>query len=192
MPKPRHQDAVSGPPEHAPAERPCDFPGCGREGLHRAPRSRDHLTEYYWFCLEHVRLYNSGWDYCAGLSTEEIEALIRRDTTWQRPSWPLGSWHTREQAIRDRVYAGFMAGDAEADSAAGVHANGRSHPPTEEEKAIRTFGLSVHSSFEEIKSRYRELVKIHHPDTNGGDKAAEERLKTINQAYTTLKAWHGM
>jgi len=39
----------------------------------------------------------------------------------------------------------------------------------------------------EVKARYKELVKRHHPDTNGGDKEAEERLKLINQAYTTLK-----
>jgi curved DNA-binding protein CbpA len=38
-----------------------------------------------------------------------------------------------------------------------------------------------------LKSRYKELVKRLHPDTNGGDREAEEKLKDINQAYTTLK-----
>jgi len=38
-----------------------------------------------------------------------------------------------------------------------------------------------------IKARYKALVKRHHPDANGGDKAAEERLKEINLAYSTLK-----
>src|SRR5579883_2904923 len=38
------------------------------------------------------------------------------------------------------------------------------------------------------KARYKVLVKQHHPDTHGGDKAAEEKLKLINQAYATLKA----
>ena len=39
-----------------------------------------------------------------------------------------------------------------------------------------------------LKARYKELVKRHHPDTNNGDKGAEERFKRINQAYNTLKA----
>jgi curved DNA-binding protein CbpA len=38
-----------------------------------------------------------------------------------------------------------------------------------------------------LKARYKELVKLHHPDANGGDKLAEERLKDINEANSTLK-----
>ena len=38
-----------------------------------------------------------------------------------------------------------------------------------------------------LKARYKELVKLNHPDANGGDKMAEERLKDINEAYATLK-----
>jgi curved DNA-binding protein CbpA len=39
----------------------------------------------------------------------------------------------------------------------------------------------------ELKSRYKEFVKKLHPDVNGGDPAAEDRLKEINQAYAALK-----
>jgi len=37
-----------------------------------------------------------------------------------------------------------------------------------------------------VKARYKELVKRHHPDANGGDKASEEKFKQINQAYETI------
>jgi DnaJ-class molecular chaperone len=37
-----------------------------------------------------------------------------------------------------------------------------------------------------VKARYKELVKRHHPDANGGDKSAEERFKTVSEAYRTL------
>ncbi|MBC8426186.1 DnaJ domain-containing protein [bacterium] len=39
---------------------------------------------------------------------------------------------------------------------------------------------------EDVKARYKKLVKLHHPDANGGDKAAEERFKQINLAYHTI------
>ena len=43
-------------------------------------------------------------------------------------------------------------------------------------------------TLKEVKARYKTLVKRLHPDANGGDKEAEERLKVVNQAYSTLKA----
>jgi curved DNA-binding protein CbpA len=48
-------------------------------------------------------------------------------------------------------------------------------------------GLTSPVTMEELKSRYKHLAKLNHPDRNGGDKEAEERLKLINEAYTTLK-----
>jgi curved DNA-binding protein CbpA len=35
--------------------------------------------------------------------------------------------------------------------------------------------------------RYKTLAKTLHPDANGGDKRAEDRLKSVNHAYTTLR-----
>jgi DnaJ-class molecular chaperone len=39
----------------------------------------------------------------------------------------------------------------------------------------------------EIKARFKELVKLHHPDANGGDTRSEEKLREIIQAYNYLK-----
>jgi curved DNA-binding protein CbpA len=38
-----------------------------------------------------------------------------------------------------------------------------------------------------VKAKYKELAKRHHPDANGGNKASEETLKSINLAYATLR-----
>jgi DnaJ-domain-containing protein 1 len=64
----------------------------------------------------------------------------------------------------------------------------RARPATPEDEALRVLDLAPGASFEEVKARYKALAKLHHPDANGGDKAAEERLKSINQAYTLLKS----
>ncbi len=47
--------------------------------------------------------------------------------------------------------------------------------------------LPASASLNEIKARYKELVKRHHPDANGGDRSAEERLRKVIQAYDYLR-----
>jgi curved DNA-binding protein CbpA len=38
-----------------------------------------------------------------------------------------------------------------------------------------------------VKAQYKQLAKEHHPDINGGDAGAEERLKDINLAYDLIR-----
>lgn len=169
--------------------RRCDHPGCAADGLYRAPKNRKSLTEYFWFCLDHVRAYNRAWDFCAGMGPEEIEAMIRQDIVGGRPTWPLG-WagrpkSTREAHINDPF--GFFDEEAEAEAARKARAK-PSGPKTEADQAMDTLGLSSPLTWNEVRVRYKELVKKFHPDANGGDTAAEEKLKLINQAYATLKS----
>ena len=60
--------------EPEPPVRACEHPGCPGGGEFRAPKSRLELDRYYWFCLEHVRAYNSAWNYYAVINDSEIEA----------------------------------------------------------------------------------------------------------------------
>ena len=39
----------------------------------------------------------------------------------------------------------------------------------------------------QVKAQYKQLAKEHHPDINGGDAGAEERLKDINLAYDLIR-----
>ena len=193
MSKPRTRYDFSRYDRPRTAVRACDHPGCAGEGEYRAPKSRRQLNDYYWFCLDHVREYNRAWDYYAGMKPEQIEAEVRRDTTWQRPSWPLGFWGVQEKFLRDRAMHGFSfefgreAGKDQSEESKQRRQAARSA----EEEALVVLDLAPPVDFPRIKARYRELVKIHHPDANGGDKAAEEKLKEINQAYNTLKACYG-
>ncbi|MDA0786049.1 MAG: J domain-containing protein, partial [Proteobacteria bacterium] len=59
--------------------------------------------------------------------------------------------------------------------------------PPEEQEALAILDLPPEVTLVELKSRYKILVKRHHPDANGGDRQAEERLKAINRAYSTLR-----
>lgn len=173
-------------PDPAAPGRTCDMPGCAAQGEYRAPKSRLNLHDYWWFCLEHVRAYNGSWDYYKGMSPGEIEAQIRADTAWQRPTWPLGrlgaagSWE--DEWMHDPLHV-LSAGGVKRDQVPpSVTA------PTELREPLRTLGLSWPTTLDAVKLRYKELAKQHHPDANGGSRESEERLKTINLAYATLRS----
>jgi DnaJ-domain-containing protein 1 len=168
-------------------ERHCDSPGCAGEGLYRAPKSVNQLRDYHWFCLDHVREYNKSWNFCSGLSQSEIEAMIRRDTTWERETRPISHWTAHEQRLRAAAQD-YAAGAAQRETDAWAERQRAREADTPEAAALRIFDLKPPVDYAAIRARYIELVKRNHPDANGGDKASEERLKTINQALQVLKA----
>jgi hypothetical protein len=174
-------------------ERLCQATGCAEPGMHRAPVARDRLTEYYWFCKEHVRQYNLAWDFFKGMNEQEIEFQRRFDTVWQRPSWPFGQFGQRAgpgsgngsgsgTGYRVHDSFGFFSEGPDGASSTGV-----TRPQTAEQKALALLDLEEPITFADVKARYMALVKQLHPDANGGDTEAEEQLKIVNQAYGALK-----
>lgn len=171
-------------PDPAAPGHACDMPGCASAGEYRAPKSRASLRDYWWFCLDHVRSYNATWDFYRGMSPGEIEAQVRADAVGRRPTWPLGQLGGRvdEAALREELEAlgGRYAASARTRSAA-------AETPRDLREPLAALGLHWPVSLKEVKQRYKALAKQHHPDANGGDRAAEERLKTINVAYMALR-----
>ena len=169
----------------------CDHPTCAEAGEHRAPKSPSALEDYYWFCFRHAAEYNKAWNYYKGLSEDEIEREIQRDTMGRRPTWPLGmrvgNANGRFGAIDDDTIAG-AAGyfGRNGHRRAGSGAAGRSQG-TAERRALETLQLTGTADMTEVKARYKVLAKKYHPDANDGDAAAEDRLKAINEAYAVLK-----
>lgn len=162
---------------------PCAHQGCEAEGLYRAPRSRDNVRDYIWFCLDHVRAYNRQWNYFEGLDESGMEEAIRRSTTWERPSWKFGTAGGKgaQAAFDDPL--GLFGGSGRTDNP------GQTDPAVnpDERKAFDIFGLDPCADAETMKKRYKQLAKAHHPDANGGSREAEDRLKMINWAYNVLK-----
>ncbi len=178
-----------------PAAHRCDWPGCTVEAPHRAPRSRGELTRYLWFCLDHVRLYNASWNYYQGMNDEEVEADLRNDTVWNRPSWVLGSMGHRFKVGASGLFdeEDIFGGAGRARGPEGGHGSTDSEdrppappPGSEEAKSLSVLGLRPPLTVESVKTRYKELVKRHHPDANGGNKDSEEKFKQVNLAYRTI------
>ncbi len=173
----------------------CEYPGCTEAGEYRAPRDRT-LGSYFQFCLEHVRAYNKAWNYCAGMTEEEIEAHVRTSTIWDRPTWRLGVQghgppgggprRLDPEQIVDPL--GLFAGQRRAREQAEREAASPFPRDSREARAMGELGLTWPVDRATLKARYRLLVKRFHPDANGGDKHAEERFKRVSEAYRVLLA----
>ncbi len=172
--------------------RPCAHPGCPNHAAFRAPKSRKSLREYQYFCLEHIQEFNRQWDYFRGWSPEQINEQRARDAGWDNPTWKpdkMGAIEERLRAAAEKMRGSFRSGTSAGD---GSYEKQRTRYVSEEEQkrrdALSIFGLQENTTLNDIKTRYRTLVKKHHPDVNKSPKA-EERFKIIAEAYTLLKKW---
>jgi DnaJ domain len=175
---------------------PCQWKGCDKPGPHRAPMGRGRDGEYYNFCVDHVRQYNHSYNYFDGMSDVEVDEFRKDAITGHRPTWKSGAnaWAhgTRDGARAEEAAA--RVGPA-APRGPRVYRSSRAASSPEyrrqlkplERKSLRVLDLKDEASKEDIKARFKELVKLHHPDANGGDSRSEEKLREIIQAYNHLK-----
>jgi hypothetical protein len=182
------------------ATHPCAWEGCGEPGEFRAPKGNRAEGEYHVFCLQHVRHYNHAFNFFSGMKPEEMEGHLNRSSqTDGRPSWGFGAKPGSTTAgprmprngprdpnkrFSDPLhifarYARAQARGPQQERVAPLHENDR--------RAFETLGFQTRAKADEIKAAYKALVKIHHPDANGGDKSSEDRLRAIIAAYSHLK-----
>ncbi len=177
-----------GSPEYAdgaPArqDQRCDMAGCHAHGEHKAPKHRG-LNDYYYFCLEHVREYNSAWNYFEGMSAQEVEDYTVNSLYGDRPTWRYGVNGSFFDALYTKAWQFYHNTDEQPKK--NGHSNGfEKHSP--EFEALAIMGLEPPITLDGIKAKYKILAKKHHPDLNQGCKKSEDLLKSINMAYTILK-----
>src|SRR6478609_7739645 len=178
----------------------CEWPNCKAPATHRAPKGRLREREYWQFCLDHVREYNHAYNFFAGMSTDDIARYQKEATIGHRPTWKIGMNGGKPSA---RSHSARFAPNLDgADDPLGLFrhfgTDGRASEHLRqkrsrvihnaERKALDVLGLEPECTTAEIKHRFKELVKRHHPDANGGDRSMEERLREIIQAYNYLKS----
>ena len=169
---------------HGRIDRPdaaaCDHLGCALPGEFRAPRSnRLPGSEGGWqfLCLDHIREFNSGYNFFDGLSPEEIVDAQSPLAGWEatatakgRMAFSFGDAHDlfhadRKAAAAPRNWSGF--GDAQA---------------------LTALGLGDAATLDDVRRAYKRLVRRYHPDSNGGDRSQEGKLQAVVNAYTHLKS----
>ncbi len=168
----------------------CQWAGCKEKATHRAPKGRGLEKDYWRFCLDHVRQYNQSYNYFKGMNDAAVMAYQKDALTGHRPTWKMGTG-------RGAARADFQAFGGHADPfgifGEGLRAEQRARAETRpvrnaERKALDTLGLEPGATAQQAKTRFKELVKRHHPDANGGDRSTEHKLIEIIQAYNYLKS----
>lgn len=185
----------------ASAGRGCGWPECDEAGEFRAPGGRppgfDGPGDFRWFCLEHIRLFNAGYDYFEGMTSEEI---------FQAQS-PLHGYASTSRAFRPDAGIDDVPRWADfADPLEAINMRAKSHAQAKHEqmhshgghadsgiftsaemRALGALGLGQGTDRASLRRRYTELVRRYHPDHNGGDRSHEGRLQQVVDAYQTLR-----
>ena len=175
----------------------CEWPDCKNKGPHRAPKGRDNAREYWHLCLNHVREYNQSYNFFDGMSDDAVARYQKDAVTGHRPTWKVGTGG-RGRLTESGVFESYGTaqdpfgvfrelGGAPRPGAEPGKAEGRT-VRNAERKAFHALGLEIDAVRADIKARFKELVKRHHPDVNGGDRGSEDKLREIIQAYNYLKS----
>ncbi|MBU0781851.1 J domain-containing protein [Loktanella salsilacus] len=184
---PRGRRGMSGASETS--TRICDHEGCDEAGQYRAPKSPDSVDEYWWFCKDHVREYNLKWNFFDGTSEAELMAQMEKDrATWERPTKPI------KRSVEERAWARLGVTDPHevlgenATRNPGKNGGGTRKLPPTERRAVEILDAKDHMAKTEIRKCYKALIKVLHPDMNGGDRSQEEQLAEVVWAWEQIKA----
>ncbi|MGH1465214.1 MAG: J domain-containing protein [Cognatishimia sp.] len=180
---PRGRRGMSG--ESTTSTRVCEMDGCTESGKFRAPKAPDVLDEFRWFCKDHVREYNAKWSFFDGKTEAETNAQKSKDKVWERETKRMGDPEARAWArlgIEDPHQV--LGGNATQNPGRG--SVGRRLPPTER-RAMDILEADDNWSKAEIRKAYKKLIKVLHPDMNGGDRSQEEQLQEVVWAWEQIK-----
>ncbi|MEM9342545.1 MAG: J domain-containing protein [Pseudomonadota bacterium] len=168
------------------SKRVCDYPGCSKPGQYRAPKSPDSLDDFYWFCKDHVREYNTRWNFFNGATEEEMDEQASKDRVWDRPTKPFGGEEQRAWARLGVDDPHQILGENATRNPGKSITGTRKLPPTER-RALDILECKDHWTKAEIRKQYKSLVKDLHPDMNGGNRSDEDRLQEVVWAWDQIK-----
>ena len=167
----------------------CEWAGCKEIATNRAPKGKQNDKDYWRFCLAHTREYNQSYNFFAGMKDDAVLAYQKDALTGHRPTWKMG---TGKRASRPNLRGtgtdpfGLFGEGMRAEQQARAEA---ARPVRNaERKALDTLGLDIGATPQQVKMRFKELVKRHHPDANGGDRSTENRLIEVIKSYNYLKS----
>ncbi len=181
---PRGRRGMSGASETS--TRNCDHEGCQEPGKYRAPKAPDVLDDYFWFCKEHIREYNTKWNFFNGTTEAEMNAQASADKVWERETRSFTDPEARAWARLGIEDPHQVLGANGTQNPGKARSGGRKLPPTER-RAVEILEVNDTDTKAEIRKSYKALIKVLHPDMNGGDRSHEEQLQEVVWAWNQIK-----
>jgi hypothetical protein len=173
--------------------RLCAEPGCEEAGEFRAPPLEgagdgSGPPRFRWMCLDHVRAFNSRYNFFDGMTADEIHHAQRPLAGWERETRAFARAGAGDQGPRwsdfsdplDALAARYRREPA-ADRPDGKPLSGQ------DRESLKVLGLAADADRSALRKRYSELVRRYHPDRNGGDRSHEARLQQVIAAYQQLR-----
>lgn len=162
----------------------CDYKDCLEDGIYSAPKS-PNSKEKYFFCLKHIKDYNKRWNYFAGKSQNEIYNFQKNDFFEGRPTFPFSQGVNSKIKFEfsfmfDKEKIQFKERGKRFEKSYDLGFN------NEINDSLKLFKLDHAYSSNDLKQRYKELVKKYHPDVKNNIKNKEKMIKKINNAYKIL------
>jgi hypothetical protein len=172
--------------------RACDHPGCAEAGEFRAPPLEGPGGEgppaFRWFCLEHVRAFNAGYNYFDGMTAEEIRRAQSPIAGWERETRAFARAGAGDAGPRWADFADPLDAIAARFRRAAAPERSDGKPLSgEDRRNLDVLGLAPDADRAALRRRYSELVRRYHPDRNGGDRSHEARLSAVIAAYQQLR-----
>ena len=155
---------------------------------------KENVDNAYETARNYKRAFNLNYDIC-----------VARLTFFLNLAYIDGEFNASEQAVIRNIAYGFGIDKdtldeiiSKFDSFYGSRFEANPDEMVQEKDAFEVLGLSKNASFDEVKLRYKELVRQYHPDIlmgRGESKEVIERstkkLQEINEAYGRLKEKFG-
>ena len=163
-------------------KRKCYKKDCLKSGIYKAPKSKNEIKNYIWFCEEHIKSYNKEWDYCKNMTQKEIEKHIQLDTIGWRPTWNFSTTNKKFKNF-DKIFSSYFD----------FFKKNKNQYKINKKNSLLKNALKILNINNEnitiklVENKYKSLVKEYHPDKNKGNKKYEEKLKEINQAFDEIK-----
>lgn len=168
--------------------RACAHTDCKERGQYRAPKSPDSLEDFLWFCKIHVREYNLKWSFFESATEAEISAQQAKDKVGGRETKPMGRPSDEARAwSRLGVDDPHQVLGENATQNPGRSITGTRKLPPTERRAIDVLEAKDHWTKKEVRKAYKSLIKVLHPDMNGGNRQHEEQLQEVVWAWEQIK-----